>query len=91
MRGFVVLRWRFHLPVVPRCLGLSPYNGSSVTGSAILHVIRSGHGSVDVEAFPGRVVVVGFIVGVYLSGVETSTPLFRQLLSERGDGVSPRS
>jgi len=91
LHGFVVLRQWVCLPVIPRCHGISRCSGSTGTGSGILRVVRSGHGSVDVEAFPGRVVAIGFRIGVWLGGVETSAPLLRQLLPERGDGVSPRS
>ena len=89
--SFVVLRWRVDLSVVPRCPRVLPCYGGSATAGGILCVVRGSHGPVDVEAFPCRVVAVGFGVSIRLSGVETSAPLLRQLLPERGDGVSPGS
>ena len=56
-----------------------------------MHVVSSCYFPVDVEAFPRRVVAVGFGVRIWFNGVETSTPLLRQLLPKRGDCVSPGS
>ena len=91
MRGLIVLRWWVHLPVVPRCPGIFPSCGSSSTGGGILCVVRGSYGPVDVEAFPCRIIAVGFRIRVWLGGVETSALLLRRLLSERGEGVSPKS
>ena len=78
------------MPVVPKCPGIFPCCGSSSTGGGV-RVVRGSHGPIDVEALPCRVIAVGFRVGIWLGGVETSASLLRQLLSERGKGVSPRS
>jgi len=91
LHGFVILRWRVDLSVIPRCPGIFPCYGGSAAGCGVLCVVCGSHGLVDVEALSRRVVAVRFGVGIRFSGVETSTPLLCQLLLERGDGVSPGS
>jgi hypothetical protein len=56
--GFVILRWRVDLSVVPRCPGFFHCYGGSVTDGGILCVVYGSHGPVDVEALPRRVVAV---------------------------------
>ena len=88
---FIVLRWRVDPPVVPRCPGIfSRYRGSA-SGNGILRFIGGRHFHVDVVALPRRVIAVRFRVRVWFYGVETPTPLLHHPLSERGDGMSPRS
>ena len=89
--GFVVLRGRVHLSVIPSCPGVSPCCKSSSAGGGVLRVVHGSHGPIDVEALPCWVVAVGFGFEVWLSGIEASMLLLRQLLPECGEGVSPRS
>jgi hypothetical protein len=84
----VVRRQRISLSFMPRSPRVSVSSVSSVVED--LHVIRGSHSSVyNVEAFPHEVVAIGLGVRVWLrGGVETSPPLFRQLLSQRGEHVA---
>ena len=91
LHGFVILRWRVDLSVIPRCPGIFPCYGDSAGGGGVLRFISSCYLPVDVEAFPRRVVAVGIKVGIRLSGVETSASLFRQPPPERIDCISPGS
>ena len=79
------------MTVVPRCPGVLPCYRSSAAGGGVLRIICGRHLPVDVEAFPRRVIAVGFRVGIRLGGVETSMSFFRQPLPERSDCVSPGS
>ena len=91
LRSVIILRRGVHLSIVPRCPGIFPRCGGSTTDGGVLCVIHGSHGPIDVEALPCRVVAVGFAVGIQFSGIEASARLLRQPLSERGDGVPPRS
>ena len=82
MRGFVLLRWGVDLTVVPRRLGALPRYRGSFTGDGVLCFVGGFYLPVDVEAFPSRVVAVGFRVGVWLGGVEASTSFLQQQLLE---------
>jgi len=91
LRGSVFLRWWVDLSVVPRRPGVFPCCRGSTASSSILRLVGSFYSSVDMIAFPSRVVAIGLGVGVRLGGVETSTSLLQQPLPERGDRVSPRA
>jgi len=58
--------------------------------AVVLGVVSGGYGSVhDVETLPHGVVAIRLGVRIgFCSGVETSAPLFRQLLSQRGECVA---
>jgi len=91
LRGPVFL-WKWvDLSVVPRHPGVFSCSRGSTAGSSILHLVGSFYRSVDVIAFPSRVVAIGLGVGVRLCGVETSTSLLQQPLPKRGDRVSSRA
>ena len=90
LRGFVFLRWGVDLTIVPRRPGVLPCYRGLAAGDGVLCFVCGFHLPVDIEAFPRRVVAVGFRVGIRLYGVETSGS-FRQPLPERGDCVPPGS
>jgi len=82
LRGFVFLGWRVDLIVVPRKPGVLSCHRGSAAGDGILCVVCGLHLPVDVEAFPRRVVAVGFRVRIRLGSVETSVSFFHQPLPE---------
>ena len=82
MHGFVFLRWGVDLTIVPRHPGVLPCYRGSCAGDDVLCFVGGFYLPVDVEAFPSRVVAVGFRVGVRLSGVEVSTSFLQQPLPE---------
>ena len=87
MRGFVFLRRRVDLTVVPRCPGVLPCYRGSTAGDSILHFVCGLRLSVDIEAFPRRVVAVRLRVGIRLCSVETSASFFCQPLPRRNPAV----
>jgi len=80
--GFVFLRRGVDLTVVPRRPAVLPCYRGSTAGDGVLCFVGGFYLPVDVEAFPSRVVAVGFRVGVRLGGVEASTPFLQQPLPE---------
>ena len=91
LRGSVLL-WRgIDLTIVPRRPGVLPCCGGSTPSNGVLSLVGGFHAPVDGEAFPSRVIAVGFRVGVRLGGVEASAPFLQQPLPEGGDRVSPRT
>jgi len=91
LRGSVFLRWWVDLSVVPRRPGVFPCCRGSTASNAVLHLIGSFYCPVDMVAFPGRVVAVGFQAGVRFGGVETSASFFQQPLPQGGNRVPPRA
>ena len=91
LRGSVFLRRGVDLSVVPRRPGVFSCRRSSSARSGILCLIGSFYRSVDVIAFPRRVVAISLGVGVWFGGVETPTPLLQQSLPEGGDRVTSRA
>ena len=59
LRSLVILRWWVRLSVVPRCPGIPSSSRSSGAGDGILRIVHGDHGSVDIEAFPSRVIAIG--------------------------------
>ena len=82
LRGFVFRRRGVDLTVVPRRPGVLPCYRGSTAGDDILRFVSGFYFPVDVEAFPSRVVAVGFRVGIRHCGVETSASFFCQPLPE---------
>ena len=82
MCGFVFLRRGVDPTVVPRRPGVLPCYRGSTAGDGVLCFVGGFYLPVDVEAFPSRVIAVGFRVEVWLGGVEASTSFLQQLLLE---------
>jgi hypothetical protein len=80
--GFVFLRRRVDLTIVPRRPEVLPCYRGSGAGDGVLCFVYGFHLPVDIEAFPRRVVVVGFRARIRLYGVETSPSFFRQPLPD---------
>ena len=79
------------MTIIPRRPGVLPCYRGSTASDGVLCFVGGFYFPVDIEAFPSRVVAVGFRAGVRLSGVETSASFLQQSLPEGGNRVPPEA
>jgi hypothetical protein len=88
LRSSIFLRKRVEPSVVPRRPGVFLRRGGSSTRNSIPCLVGGFCRSVEVIAFPRRVITVCLGVGVRLGSVETFTSFLQPSLPEGGDRVS---